>query len=429
MNQPGSLLIRGGRVIDPASGRDAALDVRITGGKVTEVAPGLAPKPGEAVVDAAGCWVTPGWIDLHVHFREPGFEYKETIETGSRAAVAGGFTTVLAMANTEPVNDNPSITTFMLDRAAEVGLCRLLPVGAATKGLKGEELAEIGQMVRAGAAMISDDGRPVMSAGVQRKVFEYCKSFNVPVSIHAEDLHLSEGGCCNEGVYSAQTGLKGVPAAAEDVMIVRDIVLAKDTGAHLHVAHLSTAGAVEAVRAAKEQGIRVTAEAAPHHLILTDAELVRYDTDFKMNPPLRAERDRAAVVAGLADGTIDAVATDHAPHALSEKDVEFSRAPNGIVGLESAAAIVLELVAAGALPLTRAVEALTLRPAQIIGRDDLGRLAPGAAGDVTILDPRAKWTLDKGALRSKSKNSPFHGRAFTGRVKVTIFEGRVVYQL
>jgi dihydroorotase len=429
MSQPGSLLIRGGRVLDPATGRDAQLDVRITDGRIAEVAAGLAPRAGEQTVDAAGCWVTPGWIDLHVHFREPGFEYKETIETGSQAAVAGGFTTVLAMANTSPVNDDPNVTKLMLDRARAAGLCRLLPVGAATKGLKGEDLAEIGQMVAAGAAMISDDGRPVMSAGVQIKVFEYCKSFNVPVAIHAEDLSLSEGACCHEGEYSAQTGLKGMTGATEDVMIARDIVLARQTGVHLHVAHLSTQGAVELVRAAKKEGLRVTAEAAPHHLVLTDKELIRYDTDFKMAPPLRAELDRAAVVAGLADGTIDAVATDHAPHALSEKDVVFQNAPNGVVGLETAASLLLGLVAAGQVGLMRAVEAVTLRPAQIIGRDDLGRLAPGAAGDVTIIDPRAQWTVDRALLRSKSKNTPFHGMPLTGRVKATVFEGRLVYQL
>lgn len=428
MSHPGSLLIRGGRVIDPAGGRDGAFDVRVVDGKIAEVAPGLAPQAGETVVDAAGCWVTPGWIDLHVHFREPGFEYKETIETGSRAAVAGGFTTVLAMANTSPVNDNPSVTKFMRDRAREVGLCRVLPVGAATQGLKGEDLAEIGQMVAEGAAMISDDGRPVMSAGVQKKVFEYCRSFNVPVAIHAEDLTLSEGACCHEGVFSAQTGLKGMPGAAEDVMIARDIVLAKETGVHLHVAHLSTKGAVDAVRAAKQEGVRVTAEAAPHHLVLTDAELVRYDTDFKMMPPLRAEIDRAAVVAGLADGTIDAVATDHAPHALSEKDVVFQNAPNGVVGLETALPLVLGLVAAGQVSLMRAIAAVTVRPADIIQRADLGRLAPGAAGDVTVIDPQAQWTVDRAALRSKSKNTPFHGRTLTGRVKATIFEGRLVHQ-
>lgn len=428
MSQQGSVLIRGGRVIDPAAGRDGAFDVRIAGGKVAEVAAGLVPRQGERVVEAAGCIVTPGWIDLHVHFREPGYEYKETIETGSRSAVAGGWTTVLAMANTDPVNDNPTITRYMLDKARAAGLCRLLPVGAATKGLKGEELAEIGQMIEAGAAMISDDGRPVMSAGVQRKVFEYCKALNVPVSIHAEDLELSAGSCCHEGEYSAKTGLKGVPGAAEDVMIVRDIVLSRLTGAHLHVAHLSTRGAVEAVRAAKAEGLRVTAEAAPHHLALTDAELMRYDTNFKMNPPLRSQADRDAVIAGLADGTIDVVATDHAPHALSEKEVEFSQAPNGVVGLESALPVLWDLVRTGRVTAARAVESVTLRPAQILGRDDLGRLAPGCAGDVTVFDPAAEWVLDRAALRSKSKNTPFHGRRMVGRVMATIYEGRVVFE-
>lgn len=428
MSQTGSVLIRGGRVIDPASSRDGAFDVRIEGGKIAEVAPGLAPRAGERVVEAAGCIVTAGWIDLHVHFREPGYEYKETIATGSQSAVAGGWTTVLAMANTEPVNDTATITEFMLERARAAGLCRLLPVGAATKGLKGEELAEIGQMVQAGAHMISDDGRPVMSAGVQRKVFEYCNALGVPVSIHAEDLDLSTGSCCNEGEFSIRTGLKGVPAAAEDVMIVRDIVLSRLTGAHLHVAHLSTKGAVDAVRAAKAEGLRVTAEAAPHHLALTDAELMRYDTNFKMNPPLRSLADRDAVIAGLADGTIDAYATDHAPHALSEKEVEFAQAPNGVVGLETALPVLWDLVRTGRLSERRAIESVTLRPAEIIRRGDLGRLAPGAAGDVTVFDPAAEWVVERAALRSKSKNTPFHGRRMVGKVKATIFEGRVVYE-
>jgi dihydroorotase len=424
----GSLLIKGGRVIDPGAGLDGLLDVRIVDGKVQAVAAALQPLSGEQVVDAAGCYVTPGWIDLHVHFREPGFEYKETIQTGSESAVAGGWTTVLAMANTEPVNDNPAITKYMLDRSAEIGLCRLLPVGAATKGLAGEELAEIGQMIGVGAAMISDDGRPVMSAGVQRKVFEYCKSFNVPVSIHAEDLSLTSGGCCNEGLFSTKTGLRGMPNVAEDVMITRDIALARLTGAHLHVAHLSTLGAVEAVRAAKKEGLHVTAEAAPHHLTLTDKEILRYDTNFKMNPPLRSETDRQAVIAALADGTIDVVATDHAPHALSEKDVEFSRAPNGIVGLESALPLLLELVRDGKLTLRRMVESVTVRPAEIINRADLGTLKPGNAGDVTVFDPDESWVFDKSRLRSKSKNSPFEGRPMVGRLKATIFDGRLVYK-
>ncbi len=427
MSVENSILIQGGRVIDPARSVDGRFDVRIVDGKVAEVAPDLQPRDGEKVVDAAGCWVTPGWIDLHVHFREPGQEHKETIATGSASAAAGGFTTVLAMANTNPVNDNPATTQFMIDRAGEAGLCRVLPVGAATRGLRGEELAEIGEMVRAGAAMISDDGMPVMNAALQRKVFEYCAALKVPVAIHAEDLHLSGGGCCNEGHYSTQAGLRGVPNASEDVMVTRDIVLSRMTGAHLHVAHLSTIGAIEAVRAAKAQGLRVTAEASPHHLMLTDKEILRYDTNFKMNPPLRSEADREALITALADGTIDVVATDHAPHAQSEKEVEFDRAPNGVVGLESALPLLLELVHTGRVELHRAVESVTSRPAEILGRDDIGRLAPGALGDVTIIEPDTQWTFDRMALRSKSKNSPFHGRQMTGRVRATILEGKLVY--
>ncbi len=423
-----NLLIRGGRVIDPASGRDGRFDVRIREGKVAEVASDLPPQDGEKVFDAAGCWVTPGWIDLHVHFREPGQEYKETIATGSASAAAGGFTTVLAMANTKPVNDTVEITKFMIDRAREAGLCRVLPVAAATMGLKGEELAEIRGMVHAGAAMVSDDGRPVMSAAVQRKVFEYCAALDVPVAIHAEDLDLSSGGACNEGAHSVRAGLRGIPNAAEDVHVARDIVLARITGVHLHVAHLSTRGAVEAVRAARREGLRVTAEVTPHHFALTDKEILRYDTDFKMAPPLRSEEDRQAVIAALADGTIDVVATDHAPHATSEKELPFEEAPNGVVGLESALPLLLELVANGQVPLLRAVESVTSRAADIIGRRDLGRLEPGAAGDVTVIRPDEKWVFDREQLQSKSRNTPFHGRAMTGRVRGTILEGKVVYE-
>jgi dihydroorotase len=422
-----SLLIRGGRVIDPANGVDAALDVRIRAGKVAEVAPGLQLEAGEQVVDATGCWVTPGWIDLHVHFREPGHEYKETIATGSASAAAGGFTTVLAMANTSPVNDTLEVTRLMLDRAAEAGLCRVLPVAAATVGLRGEQLAEIGSMVAAGAPMVSDDGRPVMNAAVQRRVFEYCASLGVPVSIHAEDLELNAGGSVNEGAYSTQAGLRGMPNAAEDVMVARDIVLARLTGAHLHVAHLSTKGAVESVRAAKLEGLRVTAEVTPHHFTLTDEEILRYDTDFKMSPPLRSNTDRDVLIAALADGTIDALATDHAPHSASEKDVEFERAPNGVVGLESALPLLLELVRSNLISVERAIDSVTRAPADIISRSDLGRLSPGARGDVTVFRPDEEWTFDRNALRSRSRNTPFHGRAMKGRVQATILEGKLVY--
>lgn len=427
MPEPGSILVHGGRLLDPASGLDQIGDLRISNGRIAEIGANFSPCTGEVVFDARGCWVTPGWIDLHVHLREPGYEYKEDITTGSTAAVAGGFTTIVAMANTQPVNDTPAITQYILQRGREVGLCRILPVAAATKGLAGEELAEIGQMVTAGVVMVSDDGRPVMNAAVQRKVFEYCKSFGVPVSIHAEDLHLSHGTCCNEGPYSVEAGLPGVSAVAEDIMVSRDITLAKLTGVHLHIAHISTAGAVEAVRQAKRQGLRVSAEVAPHHLMLTDREILRYDANFKMNPPLRSEADRQAVVAGLADGTIDAVATDHAPHAQSEKEVEFANAPNGVVGLETALPVVLELVRTGALSLARAIESVTRRPAAILNRADLGRLEVGAAGDLTIIDPTVGWTLDPATLRSKSKNTPFAGRRFQGRARATIFEGRLVY--
>jgi dihydroorotase len=421
------ILIKGGRVVDPATGRDGNFDVRIRHGRIHAVESALQPEEGEQVIDAKGCWVTAGWIDLHAHLREPGQEHKETIETGSQSAVAGGFTTVLAMANTKPVNDSPAVTKMMIDRAREVGLCRVLPVGAATKNLDGETLAEIGLMVEAGAVMISDDGKPVMSAAVQRKVFEYCKALNVPVAIHAEDLELTGHGAVHEGKYSVEAGLPGIPAASEDVMVVRDVVLARMTGAHLHVAHISTRGAVEAVRRAKAEGLKVTAEVTPHHLALTDKEVLRYDTDFKMAPPLRSEDDRNAVIDALADGTIDCVATDHAPHARSEKEVEFERAPNGVVGFESALPIVLQLVRERRVPLMRAIDSVTRRAAEILNRNDIGRIAPGALADVAVIDPEETWTFDRAQLRSKSKNTPFHGMQMQGRVRATIFEGKLVY--
>ena len=427
-----TLLIRGGYVLDP--GRiDGPADMLIEHGRIVSVEPQTSasagkPRPDVRVLDAAGKLVLPGFVDLHVHFREPGFEYKETIQSGSAAAAAGGFTTVCCMPNTNPVNDSQAVTELILDRARAAGMANVLPVGAITKGSQGQELAEIAELRRAGCVAISDDGRPVMNSLVMRHAMEYALAFDVPVVDHCEDLHLSEGGCMNEGLVSTQLGLPGVPAAAEDVMVARNIALAEMTGARLHLAHLSTAGSVRLVRDAKARGVRVTAEVAPHHFMLTEEAVNGYDTNAKMNPPLRTRDDVQAVREALKDGTIDAIATDHAPHASQEKEQEFAAAPNGVIGLETAFALAMALVEDGLLPLERAVTALTLGPARAFSLAK-GTLAPGADADVVIVDPKAAWTVDPTRFKSKSRNSPFAGWKVKGRVLHTIVGGRIVHEL
>ena len=422
-----SLLIQGGHVIDPGRFNGVA-DVLIQDGKISAIGQALAAPAGATVIQAAGRLVLPGFVDLHVHFREPGFEYKETIQSGTAAAVAGGYTTVCAMPNTNPVNDNQAITEFMLDRAKAAGNAHLYPIGAITKKSEGKELAEIGDLRRAGCVAISDDGKPVMNSLVMRRAMEYARAFDVPVVDHCEDLHLSEGGCMNEGLVSTELGLPGIPSAAEDVMVARNVSLAELTGARLHLAHISTAGSVRMVREAKARGLKVTAEACPHHFTLTE-ELARgYNTHAKMNPPLRTGQDVQAIKEGLRDGTIDVIATDHAPHATQEKQQEFTEAPFGIVGLETALSLTLALVEEGVLTLESAVDKLSTAPAKAFSLN-AGTLAVGAPADVAIVDPDRQWEVDPARFRSKSRNTPFAGWKVKGRVTTTIVSGRVVFEL
>lgn len=420
-------LLRGGRVLDPASGLDGPADVLIEYGRIVAVEPGISTEEA-VVVDASGRWVTPAFVDLHVHFREPGQEYKEDIASGGRAAVAGGFGTVACMANTEPVNDDPSVTDYILDRARHESPVRVHPVAAATKGLAGEVMTEMSALMDAGAVAFSDDGKTIMDSGVARRVLEYSTLVGAPVIVHAEDRGLVGDGVINEGAVSTRLGLPGNPALAEAVHVSRDIQLAELTGAHVHIAHVSTAAAVAMVRRARERGIHVTAEVTPHHLTLTDEANLGFDTNTKMAPPLRSRADVDACRAGLADGTLDAIATDHAPHALHEKEVDFREAPNGIIGLETALSIVLDLVRDGTLAPIDLVRRMTCGPARIIDRP-CGTLAVGAPADVTVVDPERRWTYDPAKGWSKSRNSPWAGQDLVGRAVLTYVEGRLVYDV
>ena len=422
-----SLLVKNGRVIDPANNTDGVQDVLIAQGKIERVGKRLEAPVGAEVVDAARKIVCPGFIDIHVHLREPGHEYKETVATGTRAAAAGGFTAVACMANTTPVNDNRAVTDYILATARADGVVRVHPIGAVTRGLRGAELAELAELAEAGCVAFSDDGTCVMDAGLYRRAMEYVLPFGVPVISHAEDASLGRGFTMNEGVVSTELGLPGAPAAAEDVMVARDILLAELTGAHVHIAHLSTAGAVRLVRDGKSRGVRVTAEVTPHHLLLTEDAVRTFDPNTKMAPPLRTKRDTEALLEALADGTIDCVATDHAPHALAEKEGEFDQAAFGIVGLETAVALLLDrLVRPGLLPLAALVSRLSRDPARLLGLTG-GSLAPGAPADVTILDPEIEWTVDPARFRSKSRNTPFGGSRLTGGPWMTIVGGKVVH--
>lgn len=422
-----AILIRQGRVLCPKSGFDDTADVLLLDGVVEAVSKAPIAASVEREIDARGKWVVPGLIDLHVHFREPGQEGKENILTGSRAAVAGGFTTVVAMPNTQPVNDNFLVTRLFVERALEANLCRVLPAGAITKGLQGEELAEMGALVDAGCICVTDDGHPVMNAGLMRRALQYAQQFDIPVMVHEEDLHLSKRGAMTEGPRATRMGLSGVPPSAEVAMVARDLILTEETGGRLHVAHVSCAGSVELIRAAKLRGLRVTAEAAPHHFILTDEAVDGYNTHAKMNPPLRHAHDVLAIRQGLADGTIDAIATDHAPHGILDKACEFDCAMNGIVGLETAVPLTLELVRERVLSPLRAIELLSWGPSRIFGFKS-GRLEKGAPADVTLIDADATWTVDAERFYSKSRNTPFHGRKVQGRVSHTLVSGRVVFE-
>ncbi|MBK9527419.1 MAG: dihydroorotase [Acidobacteria bacterium] len=424
------LLIANGHLIDPAVQENTGMSVLIENGKVTAwLRPG-EPAPEDCeVFDASGLLVAPGFIDMHVHLREPGQEHKETIASGCAAAVAGGWTSVCPMPNTNPVNDNAAITRYMIEQAERAGLANVFPIGAITKSSDGSELAEMGEMKAAGAVAVSDDGRPVPNAGIMRRAMQYARDFDLPVIDHCEDKSLSSGGVMHEGRVSLLLGLKGIPALAEDIDAVRDIILAEATDSHVHIAHVSTKGAVEAVRRAKAEGIKVTCEVTPHHFTLTDKAVEGYDTNTKMAPPLRSEEHLAAIIEGIKDGTIDAIATDHAPHHADEKALEYDRAPMGITGLETAIGLAFnELVHKGIIGLARLVEMCTTNPARIFKLAGRGTLAPGSIADITIIDPDLEWTYTNAESRSKSRNSPFGGWQFRGAAVATIVGGRIVYK-
>ncbi len=423
------LLLKGGRVIDPAQGLDATLDVMIAEGTIEEVGPRVQAR-GAQVVEVKGLVVCPGFIDIHTHLREPGREDKETIATGTRAAAAGGFTAVCAMPNTDPVNDTAGITRAIVEKARAEGATRVYPIGAITRGQKGEDLAEYGDLKEAGCVAVSDDGRPVASARMMRRALEYAKAFDLAVIDHCEEPTLAEKACMNEGPVSTMLGLRGQPAAGEAIMVERDVLLAELTGGRVHVAHLSAAASVDAVRRGKARGVRVTAEVTPHHLFLTD-EAVResgYDTNTKMNPPLRSEADRQAVLAGLLDGTIDCIATDHAPHTVDDKKVEYDQAANGVVGLETAVALCLaRLVGAGLVELPHLVALLSANPARVLGLPG-GTLAPGSPADLTVLDLAKKRQVDPARFESRGRNTPFGGWILKGWPAMTIVGGRVAWK-
>ena len=422
------LLIKNGRLIDPASKTDAAMDVVLDGELLKEIAaPGKFSAFEDAeVFDATGMIVAPGFIDLHVHLREPGQESSETIETGTKSAARGGFTAVCCMPNTKPVHDNASITRFIVDKARMVGSTRVWPIGAASVGSQGEAIAEIAAMKEAGIVAVSDDGKPIATARLARLVMDYCRSLDLPVIEHSEDVSLASGAVMREGVTSTRLGLRGMPAAAESVCVARDVQLAQLTEARLHVAHLSAKGSLEQVRAAKSQGLRVTCEVTPHHFTLIDED-VQYDSRFKMNPPLASREDRDALIAGLADGVVDAIATDHAPHEPALKDVEFDRAPFGILGFETAIALTLEqLVHTRKISLARMVELFTTGPARVLGMER--KLAAGQPADVTIFSATHEWTYSVNDSPSKSRNSPFDGRSFKGAPMATIVAGKLTYR-
>ena len=424
------LIIKNGRVIDPANKIDGDHDILIDKGLIQTVAPRGKISSRDAgsakVIDAQGCIVAPGFLDMHVHFREPGFEYKETIESGCESAAAGGFTTVAMMPNTDPVNDNRSVTEFMLSQARAHGKIQALPIGAITRGLKGEALSDMGDLKDAGVIAFSDDGRPVMNNQVMRHAFEYSRMFDLPLIQHSEILDLTQGGCMNESRVSTELGLKGMPTEAEDIMVYRDIALLEKTGGRLHVAHISSGESVELVRRAKAKGLPVTCEVAPHHFILTDESVRGYDTNTKMSPPLRTQKDIDAIKEGLKDGTIDIIATDHAPHDLVDKQADYHSACFGIVGLETALPLSLRLVEEKILTLPQLVEKLTARPAEIFKLEQ-GTLGGGKPADVVIFDLRHEYTVEANKFKSKSKNSPFDGWQVRGQVRHTICSGKIIF--
>ncbi|MCX5906579.1 MAG: dihydroorotase [Deltaproteobacteria bacterium] len=437
-----SLLFKNARVVDPAGGVDEKLDVLVEGGKIVTIGRGIPePRGGaafppqdlkvldscrEGVIDCTGKVLVPGLIDMHCHLREPGHEYKETIETGSRAGAAGGYTALVCMANTHPVNDTRAVTEYILQQARDKACTRIFPVGAVTKELKGESLAEIGDLKDAGVVALSDDGKSVINSGLFRRALEYATGFGLPVIVHCEDPALVGPGVMNEGFTATSLGLQGIPNAAEEVMVARDIILAELTGAALHIAHVSTTGAVRLIREAKARGVKVTAETAPHYFTLTDEAVKGYDTNAKMNPPLRTAQDVGAIIAGLQDGTLDAIATDHAPQSTVEKEVEFESAANGIVGLETALPLALRLVHEGQLTWPQAIAKFTLNPARILHLDK-GRLQVGKEADLTLIDPEREQVIDVSKFCSKSRNSPFQGWKIKGIAILTMVGGRIIY--
>ena len=421
------MLIRGGRVLDPSTGTDAVLDVLLSEGRVARVGQGIDAPEGAETVDAAGTIVSPGLIDVHVHLREPGQEHKETIRTGARAAAAGGFTAVVAMPNTDPPIDSPAAVGFVRAAGLRADGARVYPSGCITMGQAGEQLTEFGELIGAGAVCVTDDGRPVSNAGMMRMALEYAQTFDLPVAVHAEELALSRGGSMNEGIIATRLGLTGIPNASEDVMIARDLMLAELTGGRLHIQHVATRGGVQLIRVAKERGVRVTAEASPHHFTLTDEAVESYRTNAKMNPPLRSAADRDAVREGVRDGTLDVIATDHAPHHYDEKEQAFEDAPNGIVGLETALGLAYtELVESGLIDLPTLIERMSCQPARALSLPG-GTLAEGSPADVTIFDPRIEWKVKPADFLSMSRNTPFGGRALRCRAVRTVVGGATVW--
>jgi dihydroorotase len=421
-----SLLISGGLIVDPAQGLEDIRDLLVEEGRIAGLEPpGTIPAAGREVIDARGLVVAPGLIDMHVHLREPGEEYKETIETGTAAAARGGFTAVACMPNTKPVNDNSAVTRFILDQAARFGKARVYPVGAISQGSLGKTLSEYGELKETGCVAVSDDGWPVMNALLMRRALEYAKTFDLLVISHAEELDLRGEGVMHEGKVSVRLGLQGIPAAAEEIMVYRDIRLARLTGARLHIAHVSTAGSVAIIREAKMSEIGITAETAPHYFSLTDDAVVGFDTNAKVNPPLRSEWDRQAILEGLADGTLDAIACDHAPHSVLEKDVEFAEAAFGLIGLETSLGLSLKLVHEGVLTVRQLIARMSTNPARILGIPG-GTLAPGSPADITLIDPNREWTVDAAQFASKSRNCPFQGWNLKGKAVMTIVGGKII---
>jgi dihydroorotase len=421
------ILLRGGRVLDPVREFDAQADVLLSDGKIARIERGLAaPGKDTKVVDVKDCWVVPGLIDLHVHLREPGQEYKENIESGTAAAAAGGFSAVCCMPNTNPLNDTRAVTDLIGQRAREKGVVRVYPIGCITQGQKGETLADMGELQEAGCVAVSDDGHGVMNSEVMRRALEYARSFRMPIVQHCEDSALSAGGAMHEGLASTRLGIRAQPAAAESAMLARDLELVALTGGRYHMAHISCAESVRLIRDAKQRGLPVTCEVTPHNLMLTDEACAGYDTFFRMNPPLRSASDQAALRQALVDGTIDAIATDHAPHSPIEKEVEFEQAANGVIGLETALALAVELVDAGVLTPATLVMRMSAGPAKVLGLLG-GSLMPGGPADVTVIDPAAAWTCDATRFRSKARNTPFGGRAMRGRAALTVVGGRIVF--